>query len=193
MKKYTFTLILIIFFINSCEPPCFDDNNQSIYLTIDDLNQVPYKIYDQFEMKHSNGKIVKFTVTEQITKVENFNEDCTMIQIEQNITTIKPDYPIFDIIINIQKNDNINLSFQTGLSSFYLTPTYNDSTNYEDYRKFYDSLEINQKYYYNVLKIKENEYGNDSVSIKPKYLYFNQSKGILKIEMSNNEFYEISE
>ncbi|MCP4311751.1 MAG: hypothetical protein GY790_10845 [Bacteroidetes bacterium] len=105
-----------------------------------------------------------------------------------------PDYPIFEMRLSITKDDTLHYSARAwiGMSSF-IIPVWEGWIS--DF-VYFDSISLNGRRFFEVYRIKkhDNYYNNNEPDgIYPDSLWYNTSQGILKVLMSNGEYYQINE
>lgn len=186
--KFTiiFTLILVFY---GCPTPC-DEIKTNIVSSISDsiLNYIPYTNGDEVILEHSEGAKIIFTAQRESTTEIFYCEHCCdswEYQIDRTILT--PEYPINSIEMKLSKPDEnyVGFSLRFGISTFlFSTAELNLSLT--------DSVLLNNKFFYNVYALSseqnQNYYGND-FTLFADSLYYNFELGIIKITMSNDEYY----
>jgi len=198
MRIVTLFFVFLSFFTqcyNTCEEG-EDIATDNGILTDADLAKVPYQSNDTVKLKHSAGYTINYNVTRKsYDDYISFDESCAGMIVKSNSVNLEPDYPVFPIYINISNSDGINTNYQIVVGRYYFyIPQNIDNTVNSEYYKFADSVTINNKVYYNVVKTKSfNGTYDSSDLIYCDSLYYNFDAGIIKITMSNNEYYEISE
>lgn len=202
MKKLVFLLIAfvsVIFLIGCKEPEVIDCG------TIPEkyLATVPYEDGQTFYLQHeSDRNIIPFKVMRhrektQIEYVHDFPIHC-YFNFEVDVTTCKPDYPIFDIDIHLsnaymfdslyfhepiqQKTAQLNCH-----NLYTLFPLIGEPT---DQITVLDSIEVNGHTYFDVFEFVEE---GSSQDIDIKSFYYNYEKGVIAIFMSNGEKYLLYE
>jgi hypothetical protein len=194
MKILTFILI-IASFLTQCPQPCEDEQIiDNGVLTEEALLKVPYQNGEIVKLKHSAGHIINFKVTrESEDRFMNNEHECGGMIEKCNLTILNPDYPIFTVTFNMSNYDGVSTLYYLNIGYYsFILPEVIESS---EYLNVADSLIINNKTYYNVLKSKSS-YGStyyDTNLIYADSLYYNYDSGIIKIIMSNHEFYEIFE
>jgi len=196
MKITVFILLIFIVLAFQCGPECDYKCPETIDLGVvpDSIAQkVPYHDKEVYHFKHSAGKLINYT-TEKKTITEYVGDDhCCANMYLQHIdkTFLTPDYPIFRIKFLIQnqnyEDDNpiYSITSYIGDSYFYI-PINNQDL---EHVTFVSNLEIEGNTYTDVYKIKGQSYNNEGIAADS--LYYNHEKGILKIKMNNNEYYNI--
>ena len=177
------------------------------------LATVPYKNGDVFRMQHESDRVViDFTVSRHRQKgmEEGYGPVPTRFQpapdwyceYETDFTKCTPSYPIFDVTIQFS-NQYMVYQEEQGYDPFPKLAQINgvgvatvpffgeDCSDYE----MADSLEINNRYYYDVFKLKSElvDYYEEEGSIHADTYYYNYEKGLLGIVMSNGEKYWLYE
>ncbi len=189
MKHILFILLAAFPTCNHCEPETFDAGR----LSEKALQLVPYQDGNIVEMKHSGGQTINFTVSRATSPVEwtDCHSCCYTFLGEEDLTLLKPDYPLFEISISIVNYDTgqYECSFWINNASFNLP-----QSEYEyELIRLHDSMQFGKKYYHDVFQLfNMNDYlFNNTIEVDS--LYYNQSDGILKISMTNDEYFEIAE
>lgn len=179
MKKTLFFITVITFIVGCCpKAPVF-----KYIISNDILAFVPYKEKDTVMFIYNNTKQINYVVNvNRSFDSENCHGCCKVINefevINFNLST---DYPISDIRLTISAvGKGLNISGFN--SSFGIDPQYS---------KKMDSVIINNKSYYDVFVCYNSFLINEYEYIDS--LFYNYSKGILKIFMSNNKNFEIYE
>lgn len=176
------------------------------------LATVPYKNGDVFRMQHESDRVViDFTVSRHRQKEmeEGYGPVPTRFQpapdwyyeYETDFTKCTPSYPIFDVTIQFS-NQYMVYEEEQGYDPYPKLAQINgvgvarvpffgeDCSDYE----MADSLVINNRYYYDVFKLKvDGSYYEDKGPIHADTYYYNYEKGLLGIIMSNGEKYWLYE
>ena len=174
------------------------------------LATVPYRNGDVFRMQHESDRLViDFTVSRHRQKETGFdymNEKFKpapnyVYEYESDITKCAPDYPIFDVSIEFsnqymayvdeQSYDSYPKTAQIYGVGVARIPLFGeDCSDYE----VLDSLEINNRYYHEVFKLKTDaSYYESEDLIHADTYYYNYEKGLLGVVMSNGEKYWLYE
>jgi hypothetical protein len=157
------------------------------------LQYIPYRTGEIYRFKHSRDRVVEFFVRRgTYSQTTSCSECCDyVITYEVNATELTPDYPLFSIRLEIS---NIDTSFfwctaQVGGCGFTI-PTNGPETG--PVEKF-DSVMVDSVWYHDVYKIGYSWgcYPGEEVVHADTILY-NYTDGILKIIMSNAEYYSLS-
>jgi len=193
-RQIIFVLIISAIFSN-CKPPCKGtiDKIDNGVISTEFLNKNPYKTGDVIKLKHSEGKIISFSIERATTnEVNPLCDDCCFAEIKYqlNTTNFTPDYPIFDMKFRISNLDSLNvyMNLFIGNEQFIIPEIFPENSGQN---VSLDSVLISEKYYYNVFSI--SNVNKENGTIYTKILYYNYEDGILKINMSNEEYYEIYE
>ena len=179
------------------------------------LATVPYEDGQTFYLQHESDRVViPFHVSRHRSKIQANNASgfddyeakfkpspSVYFDYEVDVTTCKPDYPIFDIDIRFsnayvadsvyyQNYDPLSPKHAkfTTLNLFSTFPFIGEPT---DQFTVFDSLEVNGHTYYNVFEL-VNEY-QDQEEIHAKAAYYNYEKGVIAIYLSNGENYLLYE
>jgi hypothetical protein len=190
MKHLIIALFVIFSGCRPCEPETYDMGK----LSDEALAHIPYQSGDQVTLQHSAGHKINFQVTRTTTQKEEHlcGHCCDIYLFEENQTILTPDYPIFPITVTISNMDSVVHAFGVWMNgaSFSIPTT---DFQFEYYHQA-DSLIIGKSTYYDVFLLKDEldyyQYSQEN-PIRVDSLYYNYSQGILKITMSNDEYYQI--
>jgi hypothetical protein len=158
------------------------------------LARVPYQDGQVFQFRHSAGKVITYAA-HRASHEEYFDcERCCkyLYKYQSNTTVLVPDYPVFKLTFWISNLDSSrsDLSVWMGNSAFYPSAAHGDFLNADRH----DSLLINDRWHREVFRIpNSNDSWFNRDSIYADTLYFNYVSGILKIVMSNGEYFQIHE
>ena len=179
------------------------------------LATVPYQDGEEFCLQHESDRVViPFKVTRRRVQGQGNNawgfddysekykpSPTVFFNYEIDITTCKPDYPLFDIDIrfsNAYLADSIYYPNYDPMSPkqarlnchnlFVSFPFIGEPT---DQFTVLDSVEVNGRTYYEVFELL-NE-GEDWQDIYTKKVYYNYAQGVIEIDMSNGEKYLLYE
>ena len=179
------------------------------------LPTVPYQDGEVFYLQHESDRVViPFKVTRYRVKSRGDNAygfddyligskmqpaPSVYFDYEVDITTCKPDYPLFDIDIRFSNGymaDSVYYNYparhkyaQLDCHGFYASiPFIGEPT---EMFKVLDSLEVNSQVYHNVFEFANQ--GQDLQGIYVKTVYYNYEKGVIAIDMSNGEKYLLYE
>lgn len=173
------------------------------------LATVPYGNGDVFRMQHEGDRlIIDFVVTRHRMKhtEDGYGSVPTRFQpgpdfyydYEEDVTTCKPNYPVFDLSISFSNAYMLN---EEEMQSWYKkahifavgsakVPFIGD--NHSDYEVI-DSLEVNGRYYKDVFKLKADYYNYGDDLIHAETILYNYENGFVGIVMSNGEKYWLYE
>lgn len=189
----TILIIIIIGIFYACPTPCDTINTIEISPISDTiLSSIPYKTGDEIVFIHSGGAKIIFTIVRENTTELNYCDHCCDIwEYKMDKTVLSPNYSINPIEITLTKSDEEYIDFwmSFGRSNFHIV-SYNFNTD------FIDSLLVNSELYFDVLclKAEENQYYiDDGFSLFADSVYYNYKYGIIKIVMSNNEYYLLND
>ena len=177
------------------------------------LPTVPYEDGQTFYLQHESDRVViPFKVMRYRTTNEGNNEfgfddygakfqpaPSVYFNYEVDVTTCKPDYPLFDIDIrfsnaymadSVYYNEPVRYKYaQLSCHHLYASiPFIGEPT---EQFKVLDTFEVNGHVYHDVFEF-ANE-GQDLQGIYIKTLYYNYEKGVIAIDMSNSEKYLLYE
>ncbi len=156
------------------------------------MQYIPYRNGQSVMFRHSHNMEVRFDVYQvKYQQTTSCAECCKYnIRYETNRTDLKPNYPLFNIALEIS---NIDTSFfyctaNVGSSAFTI-PT--NAPGYPLTEKL-DSALVDSVWYYDVYKLgTSGGYQGEEVIYADTILY-NYTDGIIKIIMSNKEYYELA-
>ncbi len=190
MNKWPLLIVLLgaLFVTSSCDPECNMDVIPSKPIPENILSLVPYEHEKSYQFKHSEGQVIDFKSFRE-THIESVGSRCTdEIEYSVNTTDLIPNYPIAKLsvaIVNLYSPPHLEILF----GNYYFTlPT--SENEYDAYTKV-DSLVLNSNTYHDVFKLKSKHLTNQD-AIYADSLYFNFENGIIKLMMSNGEYYEIN-
>jgi len=187
-------LMFLLYGCRPCDEPVIID-----YGKIPDsvLQWIPYQNGQVYRFRHSAGKVINFTADRQsrqeLMDCGNHERCCDYLyKYEVNTTVLIPDYPVFKFEISMANmgGEIQSMGAFAGQNSFILPGRWTPFGQYD----FADSVLINERYYYHVLKLKSDNYSDFyHYSIFADSMLFNFERGILQIKMSNGEKYSIYE
>lgn len=158
------------------------------------LAKVPYTKNQIVKFRHSNGHVINFIVnldsSKFISECERYKCCDYLFKYTNYRIKLIPDYSIFSIDFSMS-----NIDYQSKFISVFIA---NSSFNFSyDFNLNYgfqiiDSVYLNNQFYYDVLKISNSGVYDNSPTF-PDTLYYNFEHGLLKINISNNEFYTITD
>ncbi len=189
MKRNFIFILLFILVLSGCIP-CDSASLDKGSLDPEALLCVPYQDGETLSLQHSSGLLIHYSVLRQSTIEMQHPDHCgDIIQYESNKTTLSPDYPTFDIRIEI---DNFSGTADYGSvwmsrSAFIIPTKPNSEGNYD----WYASFELDGQMYENVFIFANPYVAENTLQIYVDTLYYNYEQGILKITMSNDEYYQI--
>lgn len=191
MRYLSLLIILLMLGCRPCDPPKIVEKDK-IHDSI--LNKVPYSSDEIVKLQHSNGHVVnfitKFESSFYLTDCERY--DCCEFIYKYKILnkTLTPDYPIFNISFNFSSIniDPTLITCRIANSEFYILTSADNSLQND----VLDSIYINNKFYHNVFRIASN-YSYHNNPVFPDSLYYNFEFGIIKIKISNGEYFVIKE
>ncbi len=192
MKKIIFTLLLIPF-LYGCPYPCDGKSEEVGPLSAEVLTLCPYQNGDKIKLVHNNGKVIQFEVNRSLSKdvFYGISECGSVLNFEKCEIRLTPDYPIFNVSIDIINASRPINEFIISIGRDYFKFMYSDLNGFVD-QEIIDSLLIDNNTYYNVFKLPNlNNYGITKNLVDS--LYYNVEKGIIKITLSNGESYTYSE
>lgn len=178
--------------LTGCPPPC--EYSLIEYGTLSDeaINCSPYVDGQSYSLIHSGGQKLTFFTSRVREMRTEYWDDCTEMRHESDVTTLTPAYPLFPCYIGIHKTSTTeyDCNIVAGGSNFWFPP----STGTDYGHTYFDSIQFGQNWYREVYKTGNSWWdGNPEGQILADSIYYNTSHGILKILMTNGEFYEITE
>lgn len=188
MRKIIFYLILICIAssFNSCTDYCPKSKKGTpVYydsgVLADSVKaKIPYKNGGKVKFKHTKGHVISFSVdrfvSQQQTSCDWCCEDISYTKFQVDNTRLTPDYPLFDI--NLELNNLIGSNPEISIQIEYDTQIISNQFPV-------DTLLINKVEYLDIVKIPF----HSSTAIDSAY--FSKSKGLVKIIMLNKEYYEL--
>lgn len=173
------------------------------------LATVPYQDGEVFYLQHESDRvIIPFKVMRYRVKSQGYNAcgfgeylekskpaPTVYFDYEIDITTCKPDYPLFDIDIRFSNGymaDSVYYNYparhkyaQLSCHNMYASiPFIGEPT---DLFKVHESFEVNGCVYHDVFEFPNENQNLQGIYIKT--LYYNYEKGVIAIDMSNGEKY----
>lgn len=191
MKIFMLVILISMFACRPCETPEIIEN-PPIHDSI--LSKVPYANAQIIKLKHSNGHVINFIVnldsSTYISECERYNCCDYLFRYTNYRINLVPDYPIFSIDFSMS-----NLDYQSKFISVFIA----NSTFYFSYDfnlnygcQIIDSIYLNNRFYYDVMMVPHSGVYDNSHTF-PDTLLYNYEYGILKIKISNNEFFTITD
>lgn len=190
MKRLIAAILLIPFLI-SCKPEPMDCITKDEGPVNDSLLVfIPYQDNNTYQFRHSAGEVINFQCSRETkTYVSPCEEGMNIETIYQkNNTLLSPDYPLFDIKFSISSYTGSNGDIKAGVGNSGFDIPITPQVTW--YYGFLDSLELNGTTYYDVFRLRSRGQTGDS-QLYADSIYYNYSKGIIKIIMTNDEYYEI--
>ena len=181
------------------------------------LATVPYQDGQTFYLQHESDRVViPFKVMRYRTKAQGddtYNLDNYYVSPEKtqpgptvyfnyeiDVTTCKPDYPLFDIEIRFSNGYMADSVYYQEYHGFHKYAQLNCHRMYASIPfigeptgqfKVLDSLEVNGRVYHDVFEFPNENMDLEGIYIKT--LYYNYEKGVIAIMMSNGEKYMLYE
>jgi len=191
-KILYFVSLPFIFLLQACPFVCNTETKTLPPLSDSVLASVPYSRNEKVLFKHSSGHVITFNCSRE-KKLETWSceECCDKTEYETDLTEMQPDYPISAITLYIVggEDDEANLQIRFASESFELPLSHKavipaDSLQFGGrmFYKVYQLAAYNYNYGYGV----NHELYTDS-------LYYNFENGIIKITMTNGEYFELYE
>ncbi len=155
------------------------------------MQYIPYRNGQSVMFRHSHNMEVRFDVYQvKYQQTTSCAECCKYnIRYETNRTDLKPNYPLFNISLEIS---NIDTSFfysyaNVGSSAFSIPTNGPDQPDAERL----DSALVDSVWYYDVYKLGTSGGYQGEEVIYADTIFYNYTDGIIKIIMSNKEYYEL--
>lgn len=183
MKKIAAIILISILFYNFSE--CGRCKKISTYdsgdISKETLLMVPYTNADTLTFIHSKGSLIHFTVSRSNQKHTD-SDHCATFTTAEDRTILQPDYPLFSpqIVINQYDSSRAYVILYINRANF----------NISSQELKLDSIQLQSHTYYNVWAMEGYSEFPDSLTIKTDSVYYNTSHGILRITMTNGEWYE---
>jgi hypothetical protein len=188
MKKWIYLIPVLI--LSSCWP-CDTVIIENGTLPDAALKFIPYQNGETYQFQHSNGLIINFESIRETREEWTYCTECCKNEyhFEVNSTILIPDYPVFDFQFEISNEDTALYICNAFIGrNGFVIPT--SEVQYDFFERV-DFIVIDSKCYYEVWKLKSygSYYNEDTVYADS--LFYNYDFGILKILMSNGEYYKI--
>lgn len=191
MKTIVFIVLAMMPGCWPCDPQTFDMGK----IPENIVGQLPYENDATMKMIHSGGHVITFSIEKQIQSKEDVycDECCYTFLFEEISTHFHPDHPVFDGSMYLNNMDTVMyfLNISIGRASFQV-PVSDSAWSYFSRA---DSMQIGDRYYREVYQL-DDQYQSWSGDphegeIAVDSLYFNFTEGILKITMTNDEYYQL--
>jgi len=194
MKRHILWLLPMITLLLTGCPRCGDP--EELYmgpLPDEALGYVPYHNGETVRFLHSRNMSVTFTAWRATWPQESSlcGECCDkIIHYETNITQLVPDYPLFDIRLEIANPDESLywLTATVGGSSFRI-PTNGPDTSTATR---VDSIQVDSTWFHDVYLLQGSWGTPGEEAVYVDSIWYNYTEGILKIIMSNEEYYTLT-
>lgn len=150
---------------------------------------IPYQNAESYQFQHSAGHIITFECERKTDTIRDCYSCSKCFISEEDVTTLKPNYPINEVRMVLRTGPMENeyeIHFVFGRNYFDIYPIENGFTPH-------DSLNIGGNIYYNVYAMANyNHAGYYGLQhqLFADSLYYNHDKGIIRITMSNDEYYQ---
>ncbi|NLU39560.1 MAG: hypothetical protein GXX78_11825 [Bacteroidales bacterium] len=188
---YLLLSISALFILYACPLPC-EPQRISVLPIPDSVSMlIPYKNGDTVNFQHSGGLVVPFVCQRDSSAEYAYSDWCSPGQeYRLDETLLIPDYPISSVFVQLTKYDEQNLLFSISVanSSTVLNALHELSFNL-------DSLKVNQKWFYCVMALNLSSSENPNYPNKLRFdsVYYTQQNGIVRLTMSNGEYYDLFE
>lgn len=191
--KYFLILGIVLLSLSGCWPcpdPVWVDKS---YIPDSILALNPYEDGGNYSFRHSSGSMIYYTASRQVKDRfwdQSGAEQCsdTIFIFQENTTSLRSNYPVFDMGIRISNfiDDFCSYSVVVGTDHFQI-PIFKG---YPD--EYEDSILMDNIWYQQIFLFEtDSDRSNDIVHLDS--LYYSLESGILKILMSNGEYYKLSE
>jgi len=194
--KLRYLLVIALLPLLVCSCGCDEPTIIDMGLIPDSiLSQVPYQDGQIYPFTHSGGKVISFTAQRTSRDEYLYCDRCCddySYRYQVNETVLTPDYPVFPFRIQLNSLDSACYAhmISIGNCSFHLLARNPDAYHFD----YADSLQFNGKWYPGVYSLKNTDsYWMIQDSIRPDSLYYNFRSGIIKIVMTNGEYYQKNE
>lgn len=191
MRYFIVILLIVLYGCRPCDQPVIIENFP-IHDTI--LGKVPYANAQIIKLMHSNSHVINFTANHDSTTHISYcdrHKCCDyLFRYTNHKINLVPDYPIFQISFSMSNLDYQSqyISVFIANTAFYFSYDLNSNLGYQ----IIDSIYLNNRFYYDVMKIPNSGVYDNNLTF-PDTLYYNYDYGILKIKISNNEFFTITD
>lgn len=185
---YATCLLMLTIVFTAC-PNKYEEQHVFVKDMSDDVRAtIPYQHGDVVHFLHENNRtIIDFTASRQLsnkTESVGFYPGIKIIHYQCDIVKLRPNYPIFDIELIL---NNFEQFFD---EEYEITPVIgigNKGFRINNNCIIEDTLVINDKEYYNVMKAYANH--DDSPATSFDTILYNYEYGILQIKMTTGETY----
>lgn len=206
MKEILKISILCLLFSSCCRHEPVETARYE--LTALELALLPYQYGEKISFTHSNGHSFDFTVIEDKLKWEEYHEFCEWLSCPKDYysyqvktSILESAYPKFHIELSLggsRYSDHYEQALNVDFNNNFFTQfSYDSLANFIcdsiTETAYYDSILLDNKMFFNVVKRGFDNYNfdNDSSVLVPMYIYFN-NLGVIQLEMSNNETFTLS-
>lgn len=175
---------VLIASVGFCTPKCDESNLVNALVFPENMEDyIPYKDHDKFTLVHNSGTEIQFEVYRNSTvETDHCDHCCDYYTYENEQLFFTSDYPFYDIQSSITAITENEFEYRISIGEEYFA--------LNEQAPLADSVKINNRYFYDVLKLKSYNYTDDSKR-EIDSLYFNYPSGILKIIEQNGDVYEI--
>lgn len=181
---------LMVMMLTACPPKCEMRYIDFGKVPAEASAMVPYEDGGSYGFRHSGGKEIYFHTVRDTSTIIDHWDDCTQLSYGSDHVQMTADYPIFHISFRIYKNDSTSVYFHASIGdASYALPLMEDYQ--PDRSTFYDSLYLMEQWFHQVFKVVP----VFSTQAKPEdiladTMWYNSEFGILKFNMSSEEFFE---
>lgn len=193
MKTILYIVLAMMSGCRPCDPQTFDMGEIPKHV----LDQLPYADGDVMQLIHSAGHVITFSINHHVEAMEDFmcDECCYTFLYEEASTSFHADHPVFDCSMRLNNMDTIMYFLNISIGRAYYQVPVSDST--WAYYDRVDSMRIGGRFYHEVYRLGDQyQFGTDDAQegvIAVDSLYYNFTEGILKITMTNDEYYQLVE
>lgn len=141
--------------------------------------------------KHSGGLVVPFVCQRDSSAEYAYSDWCSPAQeYRLDEAMLIPSYPISSILVQLTKYDEQNLIFSISVAKSSTALSVQNELSFN-----LDSFRVNKKWFYCVMAISLSNYENPNYPDKLRFdsVYYTQQNGIVRLTMSNEEYYDLFE
>lgn len=177
--------------LQGCPPlPCDPVTSYGDPIPDSILTLIPYINGEVYQLKHSEGKVINFICSNKLIEDKQCFDCSDCFVFERNEVQLNPDYFISPIQLRITGVDDFGFDFHLWFG--------NSSFNFfidENYKKNLDSIYIAGFMLNDIVCLKNTNTGfyNSDADLFADSLYYSYDKGIVKLVMTNGEYFELYE
>ena len=184
------SLLLLAAGCDRCRNPEIIDVGE---LTPGQLALVPYSDGQVVRLMHSAGLIIDYNVSRSTTiEMREYSGKCETLKFRLNTTSLVPEYPALPMTFYIANTDENYTAFEASIGKYYYYLP-KDTENFFSYGTMGD-LPLNDTIYEDVFFMKTPVWSIPQQEvIYVDSLFYNYTSGVIRIIMSNSEYYTIYE